>query len=56
MRFGIAVPVFSQAEFIGEALRSIALQCGGFQLAVMDATPDDSVQQSSATIPLFRFL
>ena len=45
MRFGIAIPVFGQAEFIGEALRSIALQRVGFQLAVMDATPDDSVQK-----------
>lgn len=45
MIFSIAVPVFKQAEFLPTALASITAQSSSYQLAVMDATPDDSVQK-----------
>lgn len=45
MQFSIAIPVFRQAEFLPTALASIRAQTSQFQLSVMDATPDDSVQE-----------
>ena len=42
--FSIALPVLGQASFLPTALSSIQVQTGRFQLAVMDATPDSSVQ------------
>ena len=42
--FSIALPVFGQANFLPTALSSIQVQTGRFQLAVMDATPNNSVQ------------
>jgi len=42
--FSIALPVFGQANFLPTALTSIQVQTGLFQLAVMDATPNNSVQ------------
>lgn len=45
MIFSVAIPVFKQAEFLPTALASLMAQSSEFQLAVMDATPDDSVQK-----------
>ena len=45
MQFSIAIPVFGQAGFLPSALESIRVQAQDVQLAVMDATPDDSVQK-----------
>lgn len=45
MHFSIAIPVFGQANFLPSALSSIKAQTSALQLAVMDATPDNSVQQ-----------
>lgn len=45
MQFSIAIPVFRQAEFLPTALASIRAQTSQFQLSVMDATPDNSVQE-----------
>ena len=45
MHFSIAIPVFGQANFLPSALSSIKAQNSALQLAVMDATPDNSVQQ-----------
>lgn len=44
MKFSISIPVFRQAQFIRFALESIAVQSVDVEVAVMDATPDDSVQ------------
>lgn len=44
-RFAIAMPVCDQAEFIRTALRSLQAQRVPFDLAVLDATRDDSVQR-----------
>jgi glycosyltransferase involved in cell wall biosynthesis len=44
VHFSIAIPVLGQAEFLQTALSSIQVQAGCFQLAVMDATSDSSVQ------------
>lgn len=44
MLFSIAVPVMGQANFLRTALASIQAQTCHLQLAVMDATPDGSVQ------------
>lgn len=43
--FSISIPVYQQAEFLPTALKSLRCQAADFQLAVLDATPDDSVQQ-----------
>jgi glycosyltransferase involved in cell wall biosynthesis len=43
--FDIAMPVCGQAEFLPTALASIAAQRVNVQLALLDATPDDSVQR-----------
>jgi len=43
--FSIAIPVYEQAQFIPTALKSIQAQSVDYQLAIMDATPDDSVQK-----------
>jgi len=45
VQLSIAIPVFRQANFLPSALESIRVQAQDVQLAVMDATPDDSVQQ-----------
>jgi GT2 family glycosyltransferase len=45
MVFDIAIPVCGQAEFLPMALASIAAQRANVQLALLDATPDDSVQR-----------
>jgi GT2 family glycosyltransferase len=45
MVFSIAVPVYGQSRFLPTALASIAAQSAAVQLAVMDATPDDSAQE-----------
>jgi glycosyltransferase involved in cell wall biosynthesis len=45
MKFSIAIPVYKQADFLPSALESIRVQNVDVQLAVMDATPDDSVQK-----------
>ncbi|NKB77834.1 MAG: glycosyltransferase [Gammaproteobacteria bacterium] len=42
--FSIAIPVLGQANFLPTALSSVQVQTRRFQLAVMDATPDSSVQ------------
>ena len=42
--FSIAMPVLGQACFLPTALLSVQAQTARFQLAVMDATPDNSVQ------------
>jgi glycosyltransferase involved in cell wall biosynthesis len=44
VRFSLAIPVYGQPNFLPSALESIRLQARDVQLAVMDATPDDSVQ------------
>ncbi|HVS26521.1 MAG TPA: glycosyltransferase [Burkholderiales bacterium] len=45
MQFSIAIPVYRQANFLPSALESIRVQARDVQLAVIDATPDDSVQK-----------
>ncbi len=42
--FSISLPVYQQVEFIKTALESLRCQTMPFELAVLDATPDDSVQ------------
>ena len=42
--YSIAIPVLGQANFLLTALSSIQVQTCPFQLAVMDATPNHSVQ------------
>jgi len=44
MKFSIAIPIYQQANFLPSALESIRVQARDVQVAVMDATPDDSVQ------------
>ena len=44
MVFSVALPVLNQAAFIPTALASLSAQRSGFELAVMDATPNNSVQ------------
>lgn len=44
MKFSIAIPVYGQEQFLRFALDSIWVQTADVQIAVMDATPDDSVQ------------
>lgn len=44
MIFSIAIPVYQQQKFIPTALKSIQAQKVEYELAVMDATPDNSVQ------------
>ena len=44
MQFSIAIPVCGQANFLPSALESIRVQARDVQVAIMDATPDDSVQ------------
>lgn len=43
--FSISVPVYGQAHVIKTTLESIKVQSVPYELAVLDATPDDSVQQ-----------
>ncbi len=45
MKFSIAMPVYGQAGFLPSALTSLLAQTSPMQIAVMDATPDESVQQ-----------
>ncbi|MDX8394431.1 MAG: glycosyltransferase [Mariprofundales bacterium] len=44
IKFSIAIPIYNQQQFLPTALKSIKVQNASYQLAVMDATPDDSVQ------------
>jgi len=44
-QFSISMPVYGQAHFIETALKSLGCQAVPLQLAVLDATPDDSVQK-----------
>jgi glycosyltransferase involved in cell wall biosynthesis len=44
MRFSVAIPVLGQAQFLPTALASLDAQDAEFEVAVMDVTPDDSVQ------------
>ncbi|MCC7009868.1 MAG: glycosyltransferase [Acidobacteria bacterium] len=52
--FSIALPAREQAEFIDTALSSIRSQRVPIELAVLDATPDDSVQRvvRAAAVPV----
>ena len=43
--FSISIPVCGQAEYLQTALESLRIQSCPFQLAVLDATPDNSVQK-----------
>lgn len=45
MKFSIAIPVYAQADYLPTALDSIREQSVDVELAVMDATPDNSVQK-----------
>lgn len=45
MKFSVAIPVYRQADFLPSALESIRVQVADVEVAVMDATPDDSVQK-----------
>ena len=45
MIFSISVPVYGHAEFLPHTLESIRCQPAEIELAVLDATPDDSVQK-----------
>lgn len=51
MLFSIAIPVSGQADLLPTALASIEVQSARFELAVMDATPDTSVQDVLAAYP-----
>jgi glycosyltransferase involved in cell wall biosynthesis len=44
VQFSLAIPVCGQANFLPFALESIRIQAMDVHLSVMDATPDDSVQ------------
>lgn len=54
MRFSLAIPVYGQANFLPAAIESIRVQARDVQLAVMDATPDDSVQKVLENYPELR--
>jgi glycosyltransferase involved in cell wall biosynthesis len=45
MRFSISIPVLGQADLLPVALASLAAQCEPFDVAILDATRDDSVQK-----------
>lgn len=45
MRFSLAIPVCNHANFLPSALESIRAQRSDIRVAVMDATPDESVQK-----------
>jgi glycosyltransferase involved in cell wall biosynthesis len=45
LTFSISVPVYEQAEYLGTALQSIRAQSVPFELAVLDASPDDAAEQ-----------
>jgi hypothetical protein len=47
--FSISVPVYGHAEFLPHTLESIRCQSAKVELAVLDATPDDSVQKVLST-------
>lgn len=44
MKFSISIPVFQQAHYISSALESLSVQAVNAEVAILDATPDDSVQ------------
>jgi glycosyltransferase involved in cell wall biosynthesis len=46
--FSISLPVRGQANFIRNALQSLAVQAVPMQLAVLDASPDNAVQSALA--------
>jgi glycosyltransferase involved in cell wall biosynthesis len=45
MKFGVAIPVRGQQEFISTALRSLRTQSVPMEIAILDATPDKSIQR-----------
>ena len=45
MKISLAIPVYQQSNFLPFALESIRVQYADIKLALMDATPDDSVQK-----------
>lgn len=45
--FAVAMPVCGYAECVGEALASLAAQSWPVRVALLDATPDDSVQAAA---------
>lgn len=53
VQFDIAIPVYQQAQFLPTALESIRVQQQDVNVAIMDASPDDSVQQVLASYPGF---
>lgn len=44
-RFSISTPIYQQAHFLATAMESLRCQSMPFELAVLDATPDDSAQK-----------
>jgi glycosyltransferase involved in cell wall biosynthesis len=46
MKISVAIPIYQQADLLPYALKSIKTQNINIQLALMDATPDDSVEKS----------
>lgn len=44
MKFSISIPVCGQAEFFKTTMDSLRCQTEPFELAVLDATPDNSIQ------------
>src|SRR6185295_3805867 len=44
MRFSISIPVLGQADLLPIALASLAAQSEPFDVAILDATRDDSIQ------------
>src|SRR5262245_48917442 len=54
LRFSVSIPALGQAEFLTTALSSVRRQKVPVELAVLDASPDDSVQrvleESGATV------
>lgn len=44
--FSVSMPVYGQSQFISTALESVKAQSVPVELAVLDATPDNSVQQA----------
>lgn len=43
--FAVSIPVRGYADWLEDTLRSLSVQRAGMQVAVLDATPDDSVQR-----------
>lgn len=43
--FAVSIPVYGYADLLEDTLRSLGAQRAGMRVAVLDATPDDSVQR-----------